>query len=466
MIRKNSFRSFPLNELTALTPLDGRYRKHLEDLSEFSSEYGLIKKRLEIEAKYIIALSESKIIRKLSKKEKEFLLQISEKLTLKDIEKVKEIERETRHDVKAMERAFRSFIKNTSLKDLTEMIHFGLTSWDINDTAFTLILKRSTEEIIIPVLGQIIDELIKWSEKYKSTPMLARTHGQAASPTTLGKELVFFATRLDKQIKLLKDQKLTGKLNGAVGNFNSLKLAYPDVDWIKFSEKFISSFGLTPNMITTQINPYDDFAQYFQTIERTNNILIDFSQDVWRYISDGWFIQKVKKGEVGSSAMPHKVNPIDFENAEGNLGMANSLFEFMARKLQVSRLQRDLSDSTVLRNIGTALGFSHLGYLSIANGLLIVEPDLTEIENALNEDFAILTEGVQTILRREGIADPYSMIAGLVRGKKISSSDWSKWIESLKIDKKIKDKLKNLTPEKYIGLAKKLTEKAIKEMNK
>lgn len=465
-MRKNSFRSLPLNELTVITPLDGRYRKRLEDLSEFSSEYALIKTRIEIEAKYLIALSEEKIIRKLSKKEKDFLLQISEKLTIKDIERVKEIEKETRHDVKAVEKFFRNFIKNTTLSDLTEMIHFGLTSWDINDTAYTLILKRSTQDLIIPVLKKIVSELKDWSEKYKSTPMLARTHGQAAAPTTLGKEMVFFATRLDKQIKLLKDQKLTGKLTGAVGNFNSLKLAYPDVNWIKFSEKFISSFGLIPNMITTQINPYDDFAQYFQTIERINNILIDFSQDMWRYISDGWFTQKIKKGEVGSSAMPHKVNPIDFENAEGNLGMANSLLEFMARKLPVSRLQRDLSDSTVLRNIGTALGFSYLGYLSIVNGLLIIEPDLREIENALNEDFAILTEGVQTILRKEGISDPYSMIAGLVRGKKIDGNDWSKWIENLKIDNKIKFKLKNLTPEKYIGLSVELTEKAIKEMNK
>ncbi len=465
MIRKKLSYSFPLNTLTAITPLDGRYRKRLEDLAEFSSEYGLIKIRIEIEAKYLIALSESKIIRPLSKKEKDNLLQISEKLTIKDIEKVKEIEKETRHDVKAMERAFRSFIKNTSLKDLTEMIHFGLTSWDINDTAFTLILKRSTEEIVIPILKKIVDELIDWSERYKSTPMLARTHGQAAAPTTLGKELVIFATRLDKQIGLLKNQKLTGKLTGAVGNFNSLKLAYPHVDWIKFSEKFISSFGLTPNMITTQINPYDDFAQYFQTIERINNILIDFSQDAWRYISDGWFTQKVKKGEVGSSAMPQKVNPIDFENAEGNLGMANSMLEFMARKLPVSRLQRDLSDSTVLRNIGTALGFSLLGYLSILNGFLIIEPNLTEIENALNEDWAILTEGVQTVLRKNGVSDPYSMVASLIRGKKISSNDWNKWVGQLKISENIKKDLEKLTPKKYIGLAKELTEKAIKEIS-
>ena len=451
-------------ELNAITPLDGRYRSKTSQIAEYTSEYGLIKLRIEIETKYLAALSDAGIIRKLTVKEREYLLSFAENLTSEQVELVKEIERETRHDVKAVERALRKILVKTSMSDVIEMLHFGLTSWDINDSAYTLQLKRATENAVLPKLEKILAELAVWAEKYKAVPMLARTHGQAAVPTTLGKEFAVFAVRLNKQIKELKQQKLTGKLNGAVGNYNALNLAYPNVDWIKFSEKFIKSLGLETNLYTTQINPYDDLAEYFQNYERINNILIGFAQDIWRYVSDNWLVQANIKGEVGSSAMPQKVNPIDFENAEGNLGMANALLEFMARKLPVSRLQRDLSDSTVLRNIGTVLGFSLVGYESLISGLLRIKPNLPEIEQDLNRDWSILTEGVQTILRKARVSDPYSLIAKLSRGKHIDQKHWQTWIKSLPIEQKYKRELERLTPSNYTGLAQKITEKAIREI--
>ncbi len=465
MMQKKS-PAFPLNTLTAIAPLDGRYRKKIEELSEFVSEYALIKLRFEVEVKYLIALSEEKIIKQITKQEKGLLLSLVKNFSIKDAEKVKEIEEQTRHDVKAVEKFIRNILKTTTLKDLTEFIHFGLTSEDINNISYRLILKRTTNEIILPTFQEIVDELCEIAERNKKVVMLARTHGQAALPTTLGKETVIFADRLNKQFLKLKNQNLTGKLTGAVGNYNALKLSYPKTDWIKFSEKFITSLGLIPNNITTQINPYDDIAEYFQIVQRINNILIDLNQDNWRYISDGWFSQVAKKGEVGSSAMPQKVNPIDFENSEGNLGMANSIIEFMVRKLPVSRLQRDLSDSTVIRNIGTVLGFSLLSYKSLLTGLSRITPNIEKISEDLNNDWTILAEAVQTVLRREGINDGYSILLKLTRGNHINSSDWKKLIDKLKIGDKIKNELKSLTPEKYIGLAVQLTEKAIKEINK
>jgi len=321
------------------------------------------------------------------------------------------------------------------------------------------------ENITIPTLDKFTNELVVRAEQQKATPMLARTHGQAAVPTTLGKEVVNFASRLNKEIRKLEKQQLTGKLSGAVGNFNALKAAYPDIDWISFSEKFVKSFGLEPNLTTTQINPYEDMVEYFQNYIRINNILIDFDQDVWRYISDNWLVQQAKKGEIGSSTMPQKVNPIDFENSEGNLGIAIAIFEFFSRKLPISRLQRDLSDSTVIRNIGTALAFSLVAYKGVAGGLSRVAPNLDEIERRLNEDWSILTEGAQTLLRRDGVEDPYSLMAELTRGGHINGQDeWINLIDGLKIDGSQKESLKKLTPQQYIGLASELTERAIAEI--
>jgi adenylosuccinate lyase len=455
----------PLTELTAITPPDGRYGSKTQELRPFVSEYALIKTRIEVEAKYLIALSDIGVVRKLTQDEKRKLNSFGSDLSIDNAEKIKKIEEETRHDVKAMEKAFRNTLAGTSLEDVTEMVHFGLTSEDINNISYRLMLKRTTENIIIPTLDKFTDELVLQAMQHKETPMLARTHGQAAVPTTLGKEIVNFASRLNKETRKLEKQQLTGKLTGAVGNFNALKAAYPDTDWISFSENFIKSFGLKPNLTTTQINPYEDMAEYFQNYIRINNVLIDFDQDVWRYVSDNWFVQQVKKGEVGSSTMPQKVNPIDFENSEGNLGIANAIFEFFSRKLPISRLQRDLSDSTVIRNIGTALGFSLVAYKSVTGGLSRVAPNLDEIKKCLNRDWTILTEGAQTLLRRDGVDDPYSLMAKLTRGGHINGQkEWIDLIDETELEENQKANLKKLTPQGYVGLASELTERAIIEI--
>ncbi len=455
---------FELTELTAISPLDGRYRERVAELAPYVSEYALIKTRFEIEAKYLVALSATGVVRKLSNKERINLNSFGQNINLKEAAKVKKIEAETRHDVKAMERSFRNLVKDTSLEDLTEAIHMGLTSEDVNNLAYRLMLKRSTEEVIIPTLDNLIEELTEKSAKYKAIPMLGRTHGQPAIPTTIGKEIVIFATRLNKQLEKLRNQKLTGKLNGAIGNYNALNLADPNIDWIDFSAKFIDSLDLEPNLITNQINPYDDIAEYFQNYQRINGIIIDMDQDFWRYISDNWFQQEVKKGEVGSSTMPQKVNPIDFENSEGNLTIANGILETLSRKLAQSRLQRDLSDSTTIRNIGTALGYSQVGYKSVLSGFLRIKPNIVKITQDLNSDWVVLTEGVQTLLRREKVDDPYSLISSLSRGEHIDQTKWESFINSLPIVSKQKEQLRILTPAAYIGLAVSLTDKAIKDI--
>lgn len=454
----------PLTELTAISPLDGRYRDKTGKLASFLSEFNLIRTRVEIEAQYLIALSEEGVVRELSTKEKERLGSFGATMSLGDGEKVKKIENETRHDVKAMEKAFRTMLAGTSMEGLTESIHFGLTSEDVNNLAYRLMLKRATHGVVLPVLDSVITGITDRADQYASVPMLARTHGQPAVPTTVGKELIVFADRLHGQVRELQAKKLTGKLSGAVGNFNALQFTYPDVDWIRFTEKFVASLGLEPNLITTQINTYEDVVAYFQNYHRINSILIDFNQDMWRYISDEWFVQEAKKGEVGSSTMPQKVNPIDFENSEGNLGIANALAEHFARKLPISRLQRDLSDSTVVRNFGTALGYSLVGYKSILTGLSRIKANEKKIAQDLQKDWAILSEGVQTLLRKQGVTDPYSLIASLTRGEHISGKEWQAWVDGLQISAEEKQLLSALTPELYIGLAVELTQRAITEI--
>ncbi|CAN5116343.1 adenylosuccinate lyase [soil metagenome] len=458
--------SLDLEELTSLTPLDGRYRERLKELAPFVSEYALIKVRIEVEIKYLQSLSKVGVVRKLEPSEIKFLTSIYEDISFGDIREVKKIEQVTRHDVKAVERMLRNKLTDTSLSDVIEKIHFGLTSEDINNLSYRLMLFRGTQSVIIPKIKELLRVLTDLADANKSLPMLARTHGQAAVTTTLGKELVIFASRLSKQLDILEKQKLTGKLNGAVGNFNALSLTFPDIDWIFFSEEFVTSLGLIPNLITTQINTYDDVSEYFQIIERINNIIIGFDQDMWRYISDGWFAQVVKKGEVGSSTMPQKVNPIDFENSEGNLGLANSLLEYMARKLAISRLQRDLTDSTTIRNLSTVLSYSLIGYTSVLTGMTRVRPNEAAITDALLKDWTILTEGVQTILRNAGVDDPYSLVSSLSRGQHIGQKEWVTWIETLPIGTSHKKLLASLTPETYIGLAVQLTERAIDEIRK
>lgn len=453
-----------LTELTAISPLDGRYRDRIVELAPYVSEFNLIRTRVEIEAKYLTALSSVGLVRKLTNGERQRLESFGKEIGLKEAKNVKEIEEETKHDVKAMERVFRTMVADTSLADVIEMIHFGLTSEDVNNLAYRLMLKRATEDVCKPTLDRFIGELVERADKFKATPMLARTHGQGAVPTTVGKELIVFATRLNTQVRKLERQQLTGKLTGAVGNFNALEFTSPEVDWIKFSQNFIKNLGFDPNLTTTQINPYEDIIEYFQTYQRINSIIVDFDQDMWCYISDDWFAQEVKKGEVGSSTMPQKVNPIDFENSEGNLTVANGILETLSRKLAVSRLQRDLSDSTAIRNIGTVLGYSLVGYKSVLTGFARVRPNIDQINNALNLDWSILSEGVQTLLRKEGFEDPYSLVASLTRGQRIGQQDWDNWVQNLPITDQQKVRIKELTPQSYVGFATKLTERAIAEI--
>lgn len=452
--------------LYSLSPLDGRYREQTSPLSAYLSEFALIKTRIEIEATYLIALSDVGILRELTPDEKKKLLSLSQDLSLSQAERVKKIEKETKHDVKAMEKVIRELVKNTSLEDVTEMIHFGLTSEDVNNLSYRLMIKRATNSVMLPQLVKVLENLTQIAEKYKDTPMLARTHGQAAVPTTLGHEFVVFAARLSKEMEILKTQKLSGKLSGAVGNFNALSLAYPQTDWISFSESYTKSLGLMPNLATTQINTYEDVIAFLQVIQRINGVLLDFSQDMWRYISDNWFVQIPKKEEVGSSTMPQKINPIMFENAEGNLGICNSLIEFFVRKLPISRLQRDLSDSTVMRNIGCIFGYSYLSYSSLLDGLSRVKPNLEKLESELLSDWSILSEAAQTILRREKVNDPYSLLKTLTRGESLDEASWKTLVDKLPVDERVKKELLTLTPKTYIGLAKEITEKTLSEIRK
>lgn len=458
--------ALPLTELTAISPVDGRYRKKVEVLAPYVSEYGLIKNRLEIEAKFLITLSDVGAARQLTSQERRMLTNLSSTISLSDADEVKKIEQETRHDVKAMERVMRGMFSGTSLEDLTEKIHFGLTSEDINNIAYRLILKRSTKNVVLPEIENVILEISDRANRYAAVPMLARTHGQAAVPTTIGKEFSVFALRLAEQVQKLKAAKLQGKLNGAVGNYNALNFAFPNIDWVKASEKFVMQLDLEPSAATTQINPYDDIVEYFQNYHRINSIILDLDADMWRYISDDWFAQKINKGETGSSTMPQKVNPIDFENSEGNVAIANGLIEVMARKLPVSRLQRDLSDSTTIRNTGIILAHSLLAYKSLGEGLSRSAPNEAQISKDLNKNWNILGEAAQTLLRNAGVKDPYTLIASLTKGHQIDAKSWTSWVMDLPVKKQIKNRLLKLTPETYTGEAARIARETTKKVKK
>lgn len=448
------------NSLTAVSPIDGRYREKLKDLSSYFSELALINYRVKIEALYLIELAKIGVARKLKKKERDFLASLFKKFALQDAQKVKEIEKVTNHDVKAIEYFIKEKIKNTSLADLQEYIHFALTSEDVNNLAYSLMIKECLQEVYLPCLHKLIKQISLLASRYKKVAMLAHTHGQPASPTTLGKELSVFVHRLKTQVRLFP--RLTGKLNGAVGNYNAHTIAFPKIDWLKISQNFINSLGLQPNLITTQIENHDTWAQLFQTMVRINNILIDFNQDLWTYISLDYLKQKTVKGEVGSSTMPHKINPIDFENSEGNLGVANSLLNHLAQKLPISRLQRDLSDSTVCRNIGVALAHSLLAFKSTQKGLEKIEVNQKIINQNLQNHPEVLAEAIQVILRREGLKMPYESLKKLTRGKRVTLNRFHRFIDSLKISAKIKRELKKIRPENYLGLAEELTTRVIK----
>lgn len=465
-LMKEKQRQLPFTELTAITILDGRNRKDVEELAPYVCEFNIIRTRMNVEAKYLIALSDLGIVRPLTSPERKRLLSFGEKLSISDAGKIKKIEDKNQHDVEAMKKAFRTMLSGTSMEDLIEMVHFGLTSEDINNLTYRLILRGVTDEIVIPQLDGLVDDLKEraGSKLYKKAA-IARTHGQEAAPTTLGHELAVFAKRLNRQIRTLKNHCLEAKLTGAVGNLNSLRDAYPNINWISFAENFVRSFGFEPNLITTQIAPYEDMIEAFQNYSRINGILLDFDQDVWRYISDHWFVQELKEEETGSSAMPQKINPIKFENSEGNLGKANALFEFFARKLPVSRLQRDLSDSTVIRDMGAPLGWSLLSYKNARKGFARIWPNVDRIAKALNDDWSILSEPAQIRMRKYGIDDPYSVMKDLTRGRKLTEEEWKTIINELPLSNEQKGNLSTLSPEKYIGYAIELTEKAINEIN-
>lgn len=446
-----------MSKLLAISPLGGRYRDKIEELEEYASEYALIKNRVEIEIKYLISLSKTGVVRKFTTKETELLTKTYQKFNIQEAEEIKKIEEEIRHDLKAVETYLGKIFKKTSLKDVTEFIHLGLTSYDINDIASRIMLRSASENVIIPVLKKLNKILFSNSQENKNMPMLGRTHGQPAVSTTFGKEIAVFAQRLSSELKKLKKLQFTGKLNGAVGNYNALHFAYPKIDWVSFSKKFASSFNLTPNLVTTQVDPYEDVIEYLQTIQRINGILLDLDQDFWRYISDGWLILSSEKGQVGSSTMPQKINPIDFENSEGNLELANGLIEVMTRRLAVSRLQRDLSNSTIIRNIGTVLGYSLVAYKGTLAGVSKIKVNKKKMLEDLNSDWSILAEAMQTILRTEKVESSYLKVLELTKGKKMNKEDWINLVQSLKISELNKQKLLKLTPETYLGLASKLS---------
>ncbi len=456
--------------LNLISPIDGRYNKSSSELTSIFSEQGLMHYRLMIEGEYLIALSELKIkLRKLSPKEKKkvrslYNLSMSNAQIISDIETkgYKNI-KATDHDVKAIEYFMKNKLSNTSLKDVLEWIHFGLTSEDVNNLAYALMLRDGTE-VLLAQLIKVIGEINKLAKSNYNVSILARTHGQSASPTTFGKEFKIFASRLEKQLNNLQNQKILGKLNGATGNYNAHNVAFSNIDWVKFSKSFISNLNklksrtlaLESNLLTTQIESHDSYIEIFDNLKRINTILIDFNQDIWRYISDEWIIQKPVRGTVGSSTMPHKINPIKFENSEGNLGLANSLFEFFGRKLPISRLQRDLSDSTVQRNFGIAFAHSLIAYKYLLKGLSKISVNKIKVKEVLNQHPEVVAEAIQTILRREGVVFPYEQLKTLTRGKNVTMEDLEKFINNLPVEKKIKKELLKITPLNYTGLASKL----------
>jgi adenylosuccinate lyase len=448
----------------AINPLDGRYFEKTRELAQYFSEEALMKYRVMMEGEYLIALSvlNKTALRKFTPNEIKIIRNLYEKFDDVSYQEIKKVEGTTNHDVKAVEYFIKEKLSKTSLKDCTEWIHFAITSEDTNNISYALILSDALDNIIEPTITEIKLEMDVLVKKYKNLPMLARTHGQSASPTTFGKEMKVFSARLEKQLQNLKRIKIEAKLNGATGNYNAHLTAYPNANWPEFTKKFINSFNQTrtfklePNLITTQIECHDSYVMIFDALKHINTILLDFNQDMWRYISDNWVTQKPKAGEVGSSTMPHKINPIDFENSEGNLGLANALFEFFARKLPISRLQRDLSDSTVERNFGTAFGYSYLAYTSLIKGLSKISVNEVKIKEDLNAHPEVITEAIQTILRREGEKMPYEKLKELTRGKQVTLADIHKFIDALEVSEKIKKELKKITPENYTGLASKL----------
>jgi len=443
------------HSLLAVSPIDGRYQKTTSVLSDFFSEFALFRYRCFVEIEYFIALCELPLPQLADISDEKFALLrgIYENFSVEDAERIKEIEKVTNHDIKATEYFIKEEFQKLDLEKYCEFVHFGLTSQDVNNTAVPLSIKESWNEVIFPGIEDILTSLQQKTEEWKDVPMLARTHGQPASPTRLGKEIEVFLVRLQTQVMLLSRIPFAAKFGGATGNFNAHYAAYPQVDWHLFANDFVNQrLGLLRSHPTTQIEHYDHLAAFCNAMSRVNTILLDFSKDVWMYIMIQFFNQKVKKGEVGSSAMPHKVNPIDFENAEGNLGVANAMFTHLAQKLPVSRLQRDLTDSTVLRNIGVPIAHSMIAYNSIIKGIAKLEVNLQQIQDDLESHPEVLAEAIQTILRREMYPQPYEALKELTRGNsKITLKSLHEFIDTLKVSDSVKAEMKTLTPSNYTG---------------
>jgi adenylosuccinate lyase len=444
-----------LTSLTAISPIDGRYFKTTSPLAPFFSEYGLMRYRVQVEIEYFIALTYAiPELGSYPKNTEAALRDLYENFSEQDAEGIKEIETTTNHDVKAVEYFLKKKFDSLGFGAYKEFIHFGLTSQDINNTATPLLLKDCLEKEFNPLLEKIVNQLTALSVQWKDIPMLARTHGQPASPTRLGKEIYVFVERLQKQIELLKTIPHSAKFGGATGNFNAHHIAYPEINWNHFASQFVSDqLGLVRSNPTTQIEHYDNAAALFDNLKRINTILIDFSRDLWQYVAMNYFKQKIKAGEIGSSAMPHKVNPIDFENAEGNFGIANALFEHLSAKLPISRLQRDLTDSTVLRNIGVPIAHSYLGLSSLEKGISKLELNKDAIHKDLDDNWAVIAEAIQTLLRKEGYPNPYEALLGLTRkNEKITQQSFVSFIDELQITDELKKKLKAITPFNYTGI--------------
>lgn len=445
-----------MHSLLAISPIDGRYRDKVNELADYFSEYALIKYRLLVEVEYFIALCEIPLpqLKGVNPSSIVELRKVYKDFPPEEAEKVKEIEKITNHDIKAVEYYLKDRFMEMGLNDQKEFVHFGLTSQDINNTAIPYLFRDAVNEIYYPHLDEIISKLTEMSQEWEGISMLARTHGQPASPTRLGKEIRVFNERLSRQLNLMKSIPCSAKFGGATGNFNAHHVAYPEIDWIGFADRFVNdTLGLDRAQTTTQIEHYDNLAAFFDNLKRINTILLDLDRDIWLYISMEYFHQKIVKGEVSSSTMPHKVNPIDFENSEGNLGLANAIFEHLSSKLPVSRLQRDLTDSTVLRNIGVPVAHTLIAMRSLMKGLNKLIINREKIKRDLDDNWNVVAEAIQTILRREGYADPYEKLKELTRtNKSLSQSVLHQFIESLNVSDKVKNELKNISPENYVGI--------------
>ena len=443
-----------MQSLSAISPIDGRYRKSTEDISRYFSEFALIRYRVFVEIEYFIALYELKLpeLKNIKKSEIKNLREIVNNFSINDAKRIKKIEEKINHDLKSVEYFIKEKFKKLGIDEYKEFVHYGLTSQDINNTAVPLMLKDCLKKSIIPSIKILLKSIRNKSKRFKNIPMVSRTHGQPASPTTFGKEFQVFHERIKVQLDSLSKIPNNGKFGGATGNLNAHYVSYPKINWDSFSDKFLKKIGLIRSKPTTQIEHYDNMAAIFHCLSRINTILIDFSRDIWHYISINYLKQKVNKNEVGSSAMPHKVNPIDFENGEGNLMMANKIFQFLSEKLPISRLQRDLTDSTVSRNIGIPISHTKIALNSLLKGLEKIDVNKKEIESDLENNWSIISEAIQTILRREKVPNPYEKLKQITRGNsKIDKKLYLEFIDKLPVNNKVKKELKNISPKNYLG---------------